>query len=161
MTKSLGLFRTVPFDSSQDVDAGGCFKVIINPGEVIYMPGGTPHYVETPVESVVFGSNLFIMSNFDVILHAYTRERSEDYDTDNCFPDAEILFMLIISEKFKSNKREEDLKQLNRLMLHKGQIIKKKIEWMDKNVRFFACKFMFKLSCIIRSGRAMYYRFQN
>ncbi len=96
------MFRNTDFGEVEGLDAGGCFRVILNPGDVVYMPGGVMHYVVTPKDSIVFGSNLLLLSNIEAIAEQYVRERLTDVKEINCFQDIETLAMLVFNDNLKN-----------------------------------------------------------
>ncbi len=110
---------------------------MLDPGDVVYLPGGMLHAVKTPVESVVFGSNLIFRSNLEAVFHQYKREREAGIPHMECFPDLEILMLLVRNDDFKGGRQDPILETLVKYMYAEGKILQPLTTWLTQNVSHF------------------------
>jgi hypothetical protein len=105
-------FSRTFFGRTPNLD-GGCHKITLTRGDVLFMPAGMIHFVHTAEESVVAGFNFLTRTQLSKYAAAYVEERKQGIDRDHCYPNFEAVGMLVLmTELGWHNEPDQDLREL-------------------------------------------------
>ncbi len=75
----------------------------LKPNDGFIQPGGTPHCVMTTEDSVAFSCNFISMCGLPQAVQRYSDERGANLDDKSCFPNFEVMMIMLIYAMMKTN----------------------------------------------------------